>query len=133
MVETIQKFMKKGVIIRTVINGFTFDGATKDPMQKAVRDALIGFMAAMAQAQAEGTKDAQRAGITHARATDPKAYRGRKPSFTREQMQSVLALADQGTMNTSQIAEEVGLQRMAVVRIRENPVSAEKQLQNWGL
>ena len=107
--------------------------ATKDPMQKAVRDALIGFMAAMAQAQAEGTKDAQRAGIAHAKASDPTAYRGRKPSFTREQMQSVLALADQGTMNTSQIAEEVGLQRMAVVRIRENPVSAEKQLQNWGL
>jgi len=41
--ETIQRFMKRGVIIKTVINGFTFDGATKDPMQKAVRDALIGF------------------------------------------------------------------------------------------
>jgi hypothetical protein len=23
---------------------FTFDGATRDPMQKAVRDALIAFM-----------------------------------------------------------------------------------------
>jgi hypothetical protein len=34
-----------GVVIRTVINNFTFDGATKDPMQKAVRDALIAFMA----------------------------------------------------------------------------------------
>ena len=66
VVETIQRFMKKGVVIRTVINGFTFDGATKDPMQKAVRDALIGFMAAVAQAQAERTKDAQRAGIAHA-------------------------------------------------------------------
>ena len=42
VVDTIQRFMKKGVIIRTVINGFTFDGSTKDPMQKAVRDALIG-------------------------------------------------------------------------------------------
>ena len=84
VVETIQRFMKKGVIIRTVINGFTFDGSTKDPMQKAVRDALIGFMAAMAQAQVEGTKDAQRAGIAHAKGTEPTAYRGRKPSFTRE-------------------------------------------------
>jgi putative DNA-invertase from lambdoid prophage Rac len=133
VVETIQRFMKKGVIIKTVINGFTFDGATKDPMQKAVRDALIGFMAAMAQAQAEGTKDAQRAGIAHARATDPKAYRGRKPSFTREQMQTVLALAGQGTMNISEIAKTAGLQRMAAARIRENPASAEQQLQNWGL
>jgi putative DNA-invertase from lambdoid prophage Rac len=133
VVETIQKLMKKGVIIRTVINGFTFDGSTKDPMQKAVRDALIGFMAAMAQAQAEGTKDAQKAGIAHAKASDPTTYRGRKPSFTREQVNTVLTLANQGTMNTSQIAKAVGLERMAVARIRENPVNAEKQLVTWKL
>jgi putative DNA-invertase from lambdoid prophage Rac len=132
VVETIQRLMKKGVIIRTVINGFTFDGSTADPMQKAVRDALIGFMAAMAQAQAEGTKDAQRAGIAHARANDASAYRGRKPSFTRKQLETVLALADQGTMNTSQIATAVGLQRMAVARIRQNPAYAEQQLFTWG-
>jgi hypothetical protein len=58
------------VIIRTVINGFTFDGATKDPMQQAVRDALIAFMAAMSQAQAGATKAAQRAGIEHAKQND---------------------------------------------------------------
>jgi len=133
VVETIQRFMKKGIVIRTVINRFSFDGSTKDPMQKAVRDALISFMAAMAQAQAEATKDAQKAGIAFAKASDPTAYRGRKPSFTREQFSTVLALANQGAMNTSQIAKEVGLQRMAVVRIRQNPVSAEQQLQNWGL
>jgi putative DNA-invertase from lambdoid prophage Rac len=133
VVETIQKFMKKGVVIRTVINGFTFDGATKDPMQKAVRDALIGFMAAMAQAQAEGTRDAQRAGIAHAKASDPTAYRGRKPSFTREQLSTVLTLVSQGTMNTSQIAKAVGLQRMAVARIRQAPANAEHQLQSWSL
>jgi DNA invertase Pin-like site-specific DNA recombinase len=28
--DTIREFMQRGVIIRTVINGFTFDGATKD-------------------------------------------------------------------------------------------------------
>jgi putative DNA-invertase from lambdoid prophage Rac len=48
--ETIRAFMARGVVIRTVINGMTFDGATTDPVQKAVRDALIGFMAATAQA-----------------------------------------------------------------------------------
>jgi putative DNA-invertase from lambdoid prophage Rac len=37
--------MRRGVVIKTVINGMTFDGATKDPMQKAVRDAPIAFMA----------------------------------------------------------------------------------------
>jgi DNA invertase Pin-like site-specific DNA recombinase len=133
VVETIQRFMKKGVIIRTVINGFTFDGSTKDPMQKAVRDALIGFMAAMAQAQTEGTKDAQRAGIAHARATEPTAYRGRKPSFSREQFSTVLTLASQGTMNTSQIAKSVGLERMAVARIKHDPAKAEQQLVTWHL
>jgi putative DNA-invertase from lambdoid prophage Rac len=38
--DTIREFMRRGVVIRTVINNFTFDGATKDPMQRAVRDAL---------------------------------------------------------------------------------------------
>jgi DNA invertase Pin-like site-specific DNA recombinase len=65
--ETIRQFIGRGVIIRTVINNFTFDGVTTDPMQKAVRDALIGFMAATAQAQAEATKASQRAGIEHAK------------------------------------------------------------------
>ncbi len=58
--------MRRGVVIPTVINGMTFDGATTDPMQQAVRDALIAFMAATAQAQAEATKEAQKAGIEHA-------------------------------------------------------------------
>jgi DNA invertase Pin-like site-specific DNA recombinase len=81
--QTIREFMQRGVVIRTVINGITFDGATKDAMQCAVRDALIAFMAATAQAQAEATKEAQRAGIAHARANaDARAYRGRKPSYS---------------------------------------------------
>jgi hypothetical protein len=37
------------MVIRTVINNVTFDRATKDPMQQAVRDALIAFMAATAE------------------------------------------------------------------------------------
>ncbi|MDA9391454.1 recombinase [Bradyrhizobium sp. CCBAU 45394] len=133
VVDTIREFMRRGVVIRTVINKMTFDGATTDPMQMAVRDALIGFMAATAQAQAEATKDAQKAGIAHAKAESPATYRGRKPTFTRKQVQEVIALADQGTMNTSQIARTVGLERMAVTRIILNPANAEQQLATWGL
>jgi putative DNA-invertase from lambdoid prophage Rac len=48
--ETIREFMQRGVVVRTVINDITFDGATQEPMQCAVRDALIAFMAATAQA-----------------------------------------------------------------------------------
>ena len=43
--------MRDGVVIKTVINGMIFDGQTKDPIQQAVRDALIAFMAAMAEAR----------------------------------------------------------------------------------
>src|SRR5271163_3026906 len=59
VVDTIREFMRRGVIVRTVIHAMTFDGAAKSPMDKAVRDALIGFMAASAEAQAEANKEAQ--------------------------------------------------------------------------
>jgi hypothetical protein len=73
--DTIREFMRRGVVIRTVINNFTFDGATNDPVQKAVRDALIGFMAA------EATKASQRAGIEHAKGrTDSPTLAGNRPS-----------------------------------------------------
>ena len=49
--EVIRQLMGKGVVVKTVINGLVFDGATKDSMQKAVRDALIAFMAATAEAR----------------------------------------------------------------------------------
>ena len=62
-------------------------------MQCAVRDALIAFMAATAQAQAEATREAQRAGIAHAKANgDARAYWGRKPSYSRKQFEDVRAL-----------------------------------------
>src|SRR5258707_12414402 len=93
--DTIREFMRRGVVIRTVINNFTFDGATKDPMQQAVRDALIGFMAATAQAQAEATKAAQRAGIEHAKQHGDRAYIGRKPSYTPDQPNEVPGMLGQ--------------------------------------
>jgi hypothetical protein len=46
-------------------------------------------MAATAQAQAEATKAAQRAGIEHAKQHGDRAYLGRKPSFTRAQLVQV--------------------------------------------
>jgi putative DNA-invertase from lambdoid prophage Rac len=131
--DTIQEFMRRGVVIRTVINGFTFDGATKDAMQKAVRDALIGFMAATAQAQAEATKAAQRAGIEHARQNDERAYLGRKPSFSREQFAKVRDLLGHDTVTVASIAKETGLTRQTVYRIKDDPMSAEAALSAWGI
>ncbi|OCC02484.1 recombinase [Labrys sp. WJW] len=133
--EAIREFMKRGVVIRTVINGLTFDGATKDPMQQAVRDALIGFMAALSQAQAEATKEAQKAGIAAAKAKqegDGKAYLGRKPSYSREQLGIVRGMVERGA-GTSEIAKATGLTRQTVIRVREEPVKAEAALAAWGI
>jgi putative DNA-invertase from lambdoid prophage Rac len=131
--ETIRQFMSPGVVIRTVINNFTFDGATTDPMQKAVRDALIGFMAATAQAQAEATKAAQRAGIEHAKGREDGPYLGRKPSFSRKQYETVRALLGQQSAGISQIAKAASLSRQTVYRIKEDPSGSEAALVAWGL
>lgn len=127
--DTIREFMRRGVVIRTVINGLTFDGATQDPMQQAVRDALIGFMAATAQANAEATKEAQRAGIAHARESAD-SYLGRKPSFTRTQFDTVRSMIAAGA-GISAIAADTGLSRQTIYRLRDNPAAAEAALKRW--
>ena len=127
--EVIRQFMKRGIVVRTVINGLVFDGATKEPMQMAVRDALISFMAALSQAQAEATKEAQRAGIEHAKTRDD-AYRGRKPSFTRKQLDQVRDMLRIGT-SISTIAKTAGLSRQAIYRLKDNPAWAEGVLATW--
>jgi putative DNA-invertase from lambdoid prophage Rac len=131
--DVLREFMKRGIIVRTVINNFTFDGATADPVQKAIRDALISFMAATAQSQAEATKAAQRAGIAHAKEHDERAYLGRKPSYTRQQYEHARTLLSQDTCGVTRVAKETGLSRQTVYRLRDDPVGAEAALAAWGL
>ena len=132
--DTIRDFMRRGVIIRTVINNLTFDGATQDPMQQAVRDALIAFMAATAQAQAEANKEAQKAGIAGAKAREDGAdrYRGKKPSYDRGTFAKVCDLLAMGK-GASEIAKATGLSRQAVLRIRDGREDAEAALSRWGM
>ncbi|MEH7909155.1 recombinase family protein [Rhizobium laguerreae] len=130
--DTIREFMRRGVVIRTVINGMTFDGSTSDPMQMAVRDAMISFMAASAQAQAEATKEAQKAGIANARDKGDDSYKGRKPSYSREQYTTVANLLGKNA-SVSEIAQASGLTRQTVYRIKEDPAAAEKALAVWSL
>lgn len=129
--DTIREFMRRGVVIKTVINTMTFDGSTTDPMQQAVRDALIAFMAATAQAQIEANKEAQKAGISAAQ-SEPNRYRGKKPSYDRQAFMSVCAMLQLGH-GASNIAHTTGLSRQTVLRIRDNRSEAEKALQKWGL
>lgn len=127
--DCIREFMRRGVVIRTVINNMTFDGATTDPVQQAVRDALIGFMAATAQAQAEATKEAQKAGIEAAK-SDPARYRGKKPSYDQAKLDQVLSMSAEGA-GTSAIANATGLSRQAVLRITGDPAKAQQALERW--
>lgn len=128
--DTIREFMRRGVIVKTVINAMTFDGSTTDAMQQAVRDALIAFMAATAQAQAEATKEAQRAGIEHAKGKG--AYLGRKPSYSRSEFEAVQAMLAQDNA-ISAIAKTTGLTRQTIYRIQADPVAAEAALTAWGM
>jgi putative DNA-invertase from lambdoid prophage Rac len=132
--DIIREFMRRGVIVRTVINGMVFDGATKDPMQQAVRDALIGFMAALSQAQAEAMKEARRAGIAHAKAQPDaeRKFRGRKPSYSRDQFEVAQRLLLNGT-GLSEAARETSLSRAALWRIKTDPEACSAALASWGL
>jgi DNA invertase Pin-like site-specific DNA recombinase len=128
--DTIREFMRRGVIIRTVINNMTFDGATKDPIQMAVRDALIGFMAATGQVQAEVTKEAQRAAIEAAKQKGDR-YLGHKPTYDRRKLSQVISLLGAGTEGTTAIARVTGLSRQTVLRIKADPAKAEAALARW--
>ena len=130
--ESIREFMRRGVVVRTVVNRMTFDGATKDPMQQAVRDALIAFMSAIAQAQAEAMKEARAAGIAHAKAGGDagRKYRGRKPSFNRGQLEQAQALLAQG-VGASEAARAIGVSRQTILRIKADPAACEAALAAW--
>ena len=106
-------------------------------MQKAIRDALVGFMAAMGEAQAEATKLAMKAGIAKAKAEDPERdrgerrhYMGRKPSFSRQQLETVRALLGQ-SIGISETAKKARVSRQTVYRIQGDPAGAEAALLRW--
>jgi putative DNA-invertase from lambdoid prophage Rac len=97
-----------------------------------VRDSLIAFMAA-ARAPGRGDQGRPAGRYSHAKANDATAYRGRKPSFSRQQFDQVQLFLAAGTMNGSEIARHVGLRGMVVARIKTDPAAAEAMLANWGL
>jgi DNA invertase Pin-like site-specific DNA recombinase len=99
-------------------------------MEKAVRDVLIAFMAATAEAQAEATKEAQKARITYAKAHEPHRCRGRKPSFDRDQLDTIRDLLAQDASPTI-IAQAAGVSRQVVYRVQDDPANAEAVLAEW--
>jgi putative DNA-invertase from lambdoid prophage Rac len=129
--DSVRHFIRQGVIIRTVINDMTFDGSTTDPVQQAVRDAMIAFLAATAQAQAEANKIAQRAGIDLAIEKGDR-FRGRKPSYDRKTFDLAMNLLNLGN-GPSAVSKETGLSRQTLIRLRDKPEVAEAVLTRWGM
>jgi len=129
--DAVRHFIRQGVIIRTVINDMTFDGSTDDPVQQAVRDAMIAFLAATAQAQTEATRVSQQAGIELAKAKGDK-FRGRKPSYDRNTFDQAVNLLGLGN-GPSAVSKQTGLSRQTLIRIRDDPAAATAAMERWGL
>lgn len=106
--DNIRAFMRRGVVIKTIINGMTFDGATKDPMQ--------------------------RVGIAHVKVTPnplkPRTYLGRKPSYSEGQVTEVITLTGEGK-GVSEVAKQLGLSRATVYRIQKKPRDALASIRAW--
>ena len=128
--KNIRLFLDRGVTIRTVINSMTFDAKPTDAMAKAIRDAMLSFMSAMAEAQALAMKEAQSAGIAHAKATKPDSYKGRKPSYTAAQVSLIMQKFKEGD-GVNKIARDVGLSKFSVSRITRDPDKALESLSRW--
>jgi putative DNA-invertase from lambdoid prophage Rac len=119
----IREFMKMGVTVKTVINDMTFDGATNDPMQMAMRDAMISF---------EAMKLAAKAGHEHRKTMGDDAYKGRKPSFTTDQINQVVSMVGEGT-GVNEVARRIHLSKFVVSRIKSDPSAAYGKATRWGL
>ena len=132
--NVMRQFMDEGVTVRTLTNGMVFDGQASDPMAKAVRDAQIAFLAALAQADAEAKAEARQAGITHAKARVDagEKYRGRKPAFDRNAFEQVQTDLAAGT-SPARIARGAGVSRQIVYRIKDDPGAADAALRRWGM
>ena len=128
--KNIRLFLDRGVTIRTVINSMIFDAKPTDAMAKAIRDAMLSFMSAMAEAQALAMKEAQSAGIAHAKAIKPDSYKGRKPSYTTAQVSLIMQKFKEGD-GVNKIARDVGLSKFSVSRITRDPDKALKSLSRW--
>ena len=129
--DTVREFINRGLRIETVVNRMCFDGSTTDPMRQALRDSMLAFMAAMAQAQAEVTKEAQKAGIAYAKAMDNGTkYRGRKPTYTWDSLVMARKVLAEGIPITA-VAKTTGIKRQSLYRIKRDPTGPEAALLAW--
>jgi len=86
----------------------------------------------MGIAQAEATREAQKAGIANGQAAEPHSYRGRKTSFDRTQLGIIRDLLAQDAGPTA-IAEAAGNSRQVAYRVHYDPANADAMLVEWDM
>lgn len=128
--DALHQLMADGIIVRTIVGELVFHGATRDPVERSRRDAMLDLLDAMGQAHAEATRLAQRAGIMRAKAEQ--RYRGRRPSYNRATLRIARHMLGNGA-GASSISRLTGLSRQAILRIRDDPAQAEEALERWGI
>jgi putative DNA-invertase from lambdoid prophage Rac len=110
---TMQRLMHEGVKVVCTLNNTVFDGATTDPMQKGIRDALLVFMAAQGDADFINRREMQRQGIDKARRDSPEKYTGRPP---KHDAAAVNAWRSEHGASIARTAEQFGIGRATVAR-----------------
>lgn len=84
--ETMQRLMKKGVRVECTLNEMAFDGQETDATRKAIRDAILAFMAAQGEADYRNRREMQARGIAIAKQEGK--YKGRKPAVSYEEVRA---------------------------------------------
>ena len=110
---TMQRLMAEGVKVVCTLNGMEFDGAAKDAIQKATRDAVLAFMGAQGEADYLNRREMQRQGIQKAREDNPEKYAGRPPKADAD---AVNAWRAEHGASIAQTAAQFGLGKATVAR-----------------
>lgn len=74
----------------------------------------------------------QKEGIENARANNPRAYRGRKPTYTHRDIDEIESMKRDG-YSVSVMSKQMGLSRQAIYRILDNPFEARSAISRWSL
>lgn len=76
-------------------------------------------------------KRLQKVGIEAAKKIEGK-FKGRKPSYNRATLEIILHMVNIG-IGPTRIGREVGLSRMTIHRIKDDPMKVIKSLKYWGM
>ncbi|MBN3856151.1 recombinase family protein [Paraburkholderia sp. Ac-20340] len=108
---TMRRLMDMGVRVECTLNGMAFDGSEADPIQKAMRDAVLAFMAAQGESDYRNRREMQTRGIAIAKAEGK--YTGRQRTHDYE---AIKAWRAEHGASISRTAEHFGVGTATVKR-----------------